>query len=125
MKHLLWVYFLISLVLFAALALFSYGYGMGYVYIYWRQLQLQTNVWGLVFTFVVMSFIAQVIWLWIKRYSSREQRKRENIFQFKNLHPYEQLGIVWLLEAAEDQRVFIERVFTQSGLLKILLMPNF
>ncbi|AOX75978.1 hypothetical protein KAB03_00339 [Acinetobacter baumannii] len=125
MKHLLWVYFLISLVLFAALALLSYGYGMGYVYIYWRQLQLQTNVWGLVFTFVVMSFIAQVIWLWIKRYSSREQRKRENIFQFKNLHPYEQLGIVWLLEAAEDQRVFIERVFTQSGLLKILLMPNF
>ncbi|MFY5693400.1 heme biosynthesis protein HemY, partial [Acinetobacter baumannii] len=118
MKHLLWVYFLISLVLFAALALLSYGYGMGYVYIYWRQLQLQTNVWGLVFTFVVMSFIAQVIWLWIKRYSSREQRKRENIFQFKNLHPYEQLGIVWLLEAAEDQRVFIERVFTQSGLLK-------
>jgi hypothetical protein len=79
----------------------------------------------LVFTFVVMSFIAQLIWLWIKRYSSREQRKRENIFQFKNLHPYEQLGIVWLLEAAEDQRVFIERVFTQSGLLKILLMPNF
>lgn len=77
MKHLLGVYFLISLVLFAALALFSYGYGMGYVYIYWRQLQLQTNVWGLVLTFVVMSFIAQVIWLWIKRYSSREQRKRE------------------------------------------------
>jgi uncharacterized protein HemY len=125
MKHLLWVYFLISLVLFAALALFSYGYGMGYVYIYWRQLQLQTNVWGLVFTFVVMSFIAQVIWLWIKRYSSREQRKRENIFQFKNLHPYEQLGIVWLLEAAEDQRVFIERVFTQSGLLKNIIDAKF
>lgn len=125
MKHLLWVYFLISLILFAALALFSYGYGMGYVYIYWRQLQLQTNVWGLVFTFVVMSFIAQVIWLWIKRYSSREQRKRENIFQFKNLHPYEQLGIVWLLEAAEDQRVFIERVFTQSGLLKNIIDAKF
>lgn len=125
MKHLLWVYFLISLVLFAALVLLSYGYGMGYVYIYWRQLQLQTNVWGLVFTFVVMSFIAQVIWLWIKRYSSREQRKRENIFQFKNLHPYEQLGIVWLLEAAEDQRVFIERVFTQSGLLKNIIDAKF
>ncbi|AXU43747.1 hypothetical protein C6W84_2140 [Acinetobacter baumannii] len=125
MKHLLWVYFLISLILFAALALFSYGYGMGYVYIYWRQLQLQTNVWGLVFTFIVMSFIAQVIWLWIKRYSSREQRKRENIFQFKNLHPYEQLGIVWLLEAAEDQRVFIERVFTQSGLLKNIIDAKF
>ncbi len=125
MKHLLWVYFLISLILFAALALLSYGYGMGYVYIYWRQLQLQTNIWGLVLTFVVMSFIAQVIWLWIKRYSSQEQRKRENIFQFKNLHPYEQLGIVWLLEAAEDQRVFIERVFTQSGLLKNIIDAKF
>ncbi len=125
MKHLLWVYFVISLILFAALALFSYGYGMGYVYIYWRQLQLQTNVWGLTLTFVVMSFIAQLVWLWIKRYSSREQRKSENIFQFKNLHPYEQLGIVWLLEAAEDQRVFIERVFTQSGLLKNIIDAKF
>ena len=75
---------LISLILFAALALFSYGYGMGYVYIYWRQLQLQTNVWGLVFTFIVMSFIAQVIWLWIKRYSSREQRRERIFFSLKS-----------------------------------------
>jgi uncharacterized protein HemY len=56
---------------------------MGYVYIYWRQLQLQTNVWGLVLTFVVMSFIAQLIWLWIKRYSSREQRKERIFFSLK------------------------------------------
>lgn len=33
MKHLLWVYFLISLVLFAALVLLSYGYGMICLYL--------------------------------------------------------------------------------------------
>lgn len=125
MKHLLWVYLLISLFLFAVLALLSYDYGMGYVYLYWRQWQLQTNIWGLITVFVTFSLIAQMIWLTAKRYISREQRKRETVFQFKNLHPYEQLGIVWLLEAGQDQRDFIERVFAQSGFLKDIIAAKF
>ncbi|OBY72506.1 hypothetical protein [Acinetobacter gyllenbergii] len=125
MKHLLWIYLLASLVLFALFAILSYGYGNGYVYIYWRDWQFQSGVWGLIALFIVISLLAQFAWLFGKRYFAREQRKKETILHFKDLHPYEQLGIVWLLEAAKDQQVFIERVYTQSGLLNHIIDAQF
>ncbi|MCH7316151.1 heme biosynthesis protein HemY [Acinetobacter sp. ANC 3882] len=125
MKYLLLTYLLVSLVLFALFAVLSYGYGNGYVYIYWREWQFQSGVWGLIALFIVMSLLAQFTWLFGKRYLAREQRKKETILHFKDLHPYEQLGIVWLLEAAKDQQVFIERVFTQSGLLNNIIDAQF
>ncbi|PKF35145.1 hypothetical protein [Acinetobacter proteolyticus] len=125
MKHLLWIYLLASLVLFALFAILSYGYGNGYVYIYWRDWQFQSGVWGLITLFLVISLLAQLAWLFGKRYFAREQRKKETILHFKDLHPYEQLGIVWLLEAAKDQQVFIERVYTQSGLLNHIIDAQF
>ena len=125
MKYLLLAYLLVSLVLFALFAVLSYGYGNGYVYIYWRDWQFQSGVWGLIALFIVISLLAQSAWLLGKRYLAREQRKKETILHFKDLHPYEQLGIVWLLEAAKDQQVFIERVFTQSGLLNNIIDAQF
>ncbi|USA52920.1 heme biosynthesis protein HemY [Acinetobacter sp. C32I] len=125
MKHLLWIYLLASLVLFALFAILSYGYGNGYVYIYWRDWQFQSGVWGLIALFIVISLLAQFAWLFGKRYFAQEQRKKETILHFKDLHPYEQLGIVWLLEAAKDQQVFIERVYTQSGLLNHIIDAQF
>ena len=35
------------------------------------------------------------------------------------------MGIVWLLDAAKDQQVFIERVFAQSGLLSNIIDAQF
>ncbi|WP_332605855.1 heme biosynthesis protein HemY [Acinetobacter sp. ESBL14] len=125
MKHLLWIYLLASMVLFALFAILSYGYGNGYVYIYWRDWQFQSGVWGLIALFIIISLLAQFAWLFGKRYFAREQRKKETILHFKDLHPYEQLGIVWLLEAAKDQQVFIERVYTQSGLLNHIIDAQF
>ncbi|MCH7392527.1 heme biosynthesis protein HemY [Acinetobacter dispersus] len=125
MKYLLLAYLLVSLVLFALFAVLSYGYGNGYVYIYWRDWQFQSGVWGLIALFIVISLLAQSAWLLGKRYLAREQRKKETILHFKDLHPYEQLGIVWLLEAAKDQQVFIERVYTQSGLLNHIIDAQF
>ena len=60
-----------------------------------------------------------------QRYLAREQRKKETVLHFKTCIPYEQLGIVWLLDAAKDQQVFIERVFTQSGLLNNIVDAQF
>ncbi|QKU19977.1 hypothetical protein FOB19_00005, partial [Acinetobacter lwoffii] len=42
-----------------------------------------------------------------QQYRSREQRKTETVFSFSRLHPYEQLAVIWLLNAAQDQRDFI------------------
>ncbi|MCH7381734.1 MULTISPECIES: hypothetical protein [Acinetobacter] len=125
MKRLLLIYVLASLVLFALFSVLSYGYGNGYVYIYWRDWQFQTGVLGLIGLFILISLLAQLTWLFVKRYLAREQRKKETILHFKDLHPYEQLGIVWLLEAAKDQQVFIERVYTQSGLLNHIIDAQF
>jgi hypothetical protein len=125
MKHLVLIYLLAGLVLFALFSVLSYGFGNGYVYIYWREWQFQSSVLGLLALFIVISLLAQLTWLMSKRYLAREQRKKETILHFKDLHPYEQLGIVWLLEAAKDQQVFIERVFTQSGLLSNIIDAQF
>lgn len=125
MKHLLKIYFLAILSLFAIFSVFSYGYGSGYAYIYWRDWQFQSSFWGLVTCFILVSFIAQAGWLLAKRYLAQQQRQKDTILRFKDLHPYEQLGIVWLLDAAKDQQVFIERVFTQSGLLSNIVDAQF
>lgn len=125
MKQLVFIYLLVSLLFFAMFAMMSYGYGNGYVYIYWRDWQFQSSLWGLIALFIVISLFAQLLWFVSRRYFAREQRKKENILQFKDLHPYEQLGIVWLLDAAKEQQGFIERVFTQSGLLSNIVDAQF
>lgn len=118
MKQILQAYVFIGLIIVALLSILSYGYGAGYIYIYWRELQIQTNIWVLFVILMSLALSMQLLWLSIKRYLSQQQRKIETVFNFKNLHPYEQLAVVWLLEAAEDQQEFIQTVFSQSGLLK-------
>lgn len=118
MKQILLAYLFISLLAVALFSVLSFGYGAGYVYIYWRDWQIQTNMWLFLIILALLSLIGQFIWLGLKRYLSREQRKREDIFSFSQLHPYEQLAVIWLLNAAQDQREFIQQAFTESGLLK-------
>lgn len=125
MKHLLLIYLFATLLIFAAFAVLSFGYGNGYVYIYWRDWQFQSSALGLIALFILISLWVQLGWLFAKRYFVREQRKKETVLNFKELHPYEQLGIVWLLDAAKDQQVFIERVFAQSGLLSNIIDAQF
>lgn len=118
MKQIIFAHVFVILLIVALLSVFSYGYGAGYVYIHWRETQVQTNAWVLFVFLALFSFCIQLIWLGVKRYLSREKRKMETVFDFKNLHPYEQLGVIWLLEASNDQQDFVQNVFAQSGLLK-------
>jgi hypothetical protein len=118
MRQILLAYAIISLVVFAALSVLSYGHGAGYVYLYWREWQVQTNIWVLFIFLALLSLLAQSVWYVLKRYLSREQRKRQNLFDFKSLHPYEQLAVIWLLDAGRDQQEFIQQAFQQSALLK-------
>nr|WP_174506902.1 heme biosynthesis protein HemY [Acinetobacter sp. Marseille-Q1620] len=117
MKQIIFAYLLVSLIIIAFFSVFSYGYGSGYIYLYWRNWQVQTNVWVLLIFTLFASFVFQIIWLLLKRYISKEQRKKEDVLDFSNLHPYEQLGVLWLVEAAQDQPDFILQIFEKSGLL--------
>ena len=118
MKQILWAYLFIALLVSAAFSILSYGYGAGYVYIYWREWQVQTTLWIMLIVLIVVSLIMQLLWLLMKRSLDQKQRKLQTVFDFKNLHPYEQLAVIWLLDAAQDQRDFIQSIFSKSGLLK-------
>lgn len=121
MKQILLAYAFVSLIIIAVLSVLSYGYGAGYVYIYWRESQVQTNIWA-VFVFLASFFlVVQLLWLYIKRYLSKQQRKIQTLFNFKNLHPYEQLAVIWLLDAEHEQQHFIQEIFSQSGVLKDII----
>ncbi len=118
MKQIFLAYTLVSLLVLALLSVLSYGYGAGYVYVQWRNWQMQTNLWIWLALLAIFGLIIQLVWLQLKRYLAREQRKTETVLDFKTLHPYEQLGVIWLLQAEQDQQLFIQRVFSQSGLLR-------
>jgi hypothetical protein len=118
MKHILLAHLLIGLLLIALFSVLSYGYLPSYVYIYWRDIQIQTNVWMLLFLLMLISLSIQMLWLGVKRYLNRAQRQKESVFNFKQLHPYEQLAVIWLLNAAYDQQQFIRGAFQNSTLLK-------
>ena len=121
MKQILLAYLFVCLLGIAVLSILSYGHGAGYVYLYWREWQLQTTLWFLAASLVSVSFLMHCIWYATKRYLSFKQRKQETVFSFARLHPYEQLAVVWLLNAAQDQRDFIQQSFTKSGLLKHII----
>ena len=118
MKRLFLSYGVALLFCLALLSLLSYGYGAGYVYVYWRDWQLQSNVWAMLFALGLLAFIIQVLWLIVRRYLSREKRKREPVFSFEELHPYEKLYTIWLLEAEQQKPVLLKQLFSQSGFLK-------
>lgn len=121
MKHILLVYLFISLIFVALFSLLSYGYGSGYVYLYWRNWQVQTNLWILIAFVIFSGFILQVLWMLIKRSVALRKRKLENVTDFQNLHPYEQLGILWLIEGGQDQKDFIQHIFSNSGMLNHII----
>ena len=121
MKQILLAYLFVCLLGIAVLSILSYGHGAGYVYLYWREWQLQTTLWFLAASLVSVSFLMHCIWYAIKQYRNREKRKTETVFSFSRLHPYEQLAVIWLLNAAQDQRDFIQQSFTKSGLLKHII----
>ena len=118
MKTIIFAYALVVLLFTAILSVLSYGYGSGYVYIYWRDLQIQTNIWVVFALTLLTSLFIQVLWVLSKRYFTREKRKAETLFDFKSLHPYEQLGVISLLDAEVDQQQFIKTIFSNSALLE-------
>lgn len=124
MKHIFQIYALISLVIFAILSVMSYAAGAGYVYLLWNNIQIQSNLWAVVFFCILISLLMQLTWTVFKRYLAREKRKLEHVLSFSHLHPYEKLGVLWLLEGDEEQPDVIQQIFDQSGLLKQIIQAR-
>lgn len=124
MKQIVWVYGFIVLIVIALLSVLSYGAGAGYVYILWHGIQIQTNIWFVVISAVLIGFLFQIIWMGLKRYLSREKRKIQHVLNFSELHSYEQLGVLWLLGGKAQQAEYLQPSYAQSGLLQQLMQSR-
>lgn len=124
MKHIFLIYAFISLIIFAILSVLSYAAGAGYVYVLWYNIQIQTNLWVLLFLGVIISFLMHLMWYALNRYLRREKRKLEQVLNFSDLHPFEQLGVLWLLDGEDEQEQVIQNIFDQSGLLKAIIQSR-
>ncbi|MBP5992890.1 MAG: heme biosynthesis protein HemY [Acinetobacter sp.] len=124
MKQIIMVYALLALLLFALMSVLSYGVGGGYVYVLWHGVQLQTNLWVIVFAGLLLSFLIKMSSIVLKRYLKQEKRKIQHITHFKDLHSYEQLGVLWLLGAEAQEERYIQPTFGNSGLLNQTIQAN-
>ena len=124
MKQIFMTYGLVALVLCALLSVLSYGAGSGYIYVLWHGVQIQTNLWFLSFSILLFIFLIRILSKFIKQYLSREKRKIQHVQQFKDLHTYEQLGVLWLLGAEAQQEIYVQPAFDQSGLLNQTVKAN-
>ncbi|MEB3754462.1 heme biosynthesis protein HemY [Acinetobacter sp. MD2(2019)] len=124
MTSLLRAYFWVGLLLMALLSVFSYGYGVGYVYIYLRHWQIESNIWVLMIGLLCLSFVLQVLWLGLKRYLSKRMRKEQQILSFEQLHPYEKLAVLKVLEAGHEQEKMLQELYQPSVLFKEIVQAN-
>ena len=124
MKHIFLIYAFISLIIFAILSVLSYTAGAGYVYVLWHGVQIQTNLWVFLFLGVLISLLMHLMWYALNRYLRREKRKLEQVLNFGDLHPFEQLGVLWLLDGEDEQEQVIQNIFDQSGLLKPIIQSR-
>ena len=124
MKHILLIYAFVSLLAVALLSVLSYDAGPGYVYILWHGIQVQTNLWIMLLAAIMISLSLQMAWLLLKRSVNRAKRQQQFVTQFSALHPYEQLGVIWMLDGANEQKQAIQQLFDQSGLLKNMIQAH-
>lgn len=125
MKQIIQLYLFIALILFALLSVLSYRTDAGYVYMLWNGIQVQSNLAVLVFVSVLLSFLTHLSWHGFKSYLNSEKRKLKYIHHFSQLHPYERLGVIWILQDNDAEQDFVQKIFQHSGLLQQVFQSKY
>ncbi|KAA8732349.1 heme biosynthesis protein HemY [Acinetobacter qingfengensis] len=121
MRFTLLTYLCICLLLAALFMVLSFNSGFGYVYIQWLGWQIQSNLFLLLFLLFIASGIFYLLWR-LLRYTLRRNLQRYQIPKsFQQLHPYEQLGVLWLLKAERVEQNRIFQTYQNSVLLNPLI----
>lgn len=124
MKQIIRLYVFLALILLALLSVLSYQEGAGYVYMLWHGVQFQSNLAFLIAISVLLSFLTHLSWHVFKRYLNSEKRKLKYIHDFSALHPFEQLGVIWVLEGNNTEQEFVQKIFQNSGLLQQIFVSR-
>lgn len=125
MKQIIHLYLFIALILLALFSVLSYNEGAGYVYMLWHGMQIQTSFGFLITISVLLSFLTHMSWYGFKSYLNSEKRKLKYINEFSALHPYEQLGVIWILQGNDVEQDFVQKIFQQSGLLQQIFQSRY
>lgn len=117
-------YFCLCLILIALFFIASFGSGFGYVYVQWLGWQFQTNLFVLLIIFFFGLLIFSGILYLLRKLYQHSLQKYRIPKTFHKLHPYEQLGIVWLLRAERIEQHRIVTTYQNSVLLYPLIQAR-
>ncbi|MFB2538439.1 MULTISPECIES: hypothetical protein [unclassified Acinetobacter] len=98
MKLSLLNFIVLALVIISVFLLFSFGYGFGYVYAQWHGWQLQSNILVILILYFILALLLLGFSYAIAQYLRPKLSKYRVAKSFAQLHPYERIGIVWLLQ---------------------------
>ena len=121
MRYILLSYFAILLCSITAFVLLSFNSGFGYVFVQWQGWQLQTNLLVSLLFFFCIILLMYFAWLGLKRIFRRYLQKYQQPKSFSQLHPYEKLGVLWLLHAERIEQKQITEMYQPSFLLYPLI----
>ena len=121
MRYLLLSYLTVFLLSIALFILLSFNTTFGYVFIQWHGWQLQTNLLVLLIALFISSGFVYIFWQLFKNVSRGYLQKYQVPKNFNALHPYERLGILWLLHAERTEQEHINQTYKRSYLLYPLI----
>ena len=107
MRNVILAYLILFLLLLGVFIVLSFNAGFGYVFLQWHGWQLQTNLLLVLILFFIFLIVLYACWYGLKQIFRRNIQNHLQPKSFQKLHPYERLGILWLLkaEASEQQQI--------------------
>ena len=121
MRNVILAYFILFLLLVGIFIVLSFHAGFGYVFMQWHGWQLQTNLFLVLILFFISLIAIYACWYGLKQIFRRNIQNHLQPKSFQKLHPYERLGILWLLKAEAFEQQQIISTYQASALLHPLI----
>lgn len=124
MKLSLLSFLVLALILSCLFLLASFGQGFGYVFVQWQGWQLQSNLFFILLMYFVLALILLGLSYAIAQYLRPKLSKYRVAKSFAQLHPYERMGIMWLLQGQQRMPDVILQHYKASTLLYPLVQAK-
>ena len=121
MRNVILAYFILFLLSVGIFIVLSFHAGFGYVFMQWHGWQLQTNLFLVLILFFISLIAIYACWYGLKQIFRRNIQNHLQPKSFQKLHPYERLGILWLLKAEAFEQQQIISTYQASALLHPLI----
>jgi uncharacterized protein HemY len=121
MRIVILAYFILFLLSVGIFIVLSFHAGFGYVFLQWHGWQLQTNLFLVLILFFISLIAIYACWYGLKQIFRRNIQNHLQPKSFQKLHPYERLGILWLLKAEAFEQQQIISTYQASALLHPLI----